>query len=89
MPLMLAIAERVDKLWAICVACGACVATQRLIDGRPALRRSGDHGRRQSRASASPRPSRRAGQAGLPRLTPPTPSPRDRMLDAPPRSSTT
>ena len=38
MPLMLAIAERVDKLWAICVACGAPASrTQRLIDGRPAL----------------------------------------------------
>ncbi|MCB9158424.1 MAG: thymidine kinase [Caldilineaceae bacterium] len=37
MPLMLAIAERVDKLWAICVACGAPASrTQRLIDGRPA-----------------------------------------------------
>ena len=37
MPLMLAIAERVDKLWAICVSCGAPASrTQRLIDGRPA-----------------------------------------------------
>lgn len=37
MPLMLAIAERVEKLWAICVVCGAPASrTQRLIDGRPA-----------------------------------------------------
>ena len=37
MPLLLACAERVDKLHAICVACGASASrTQRLIDGRPA-----------------------------------------------------
>ena len=37
MPLMLAIAEWVDKLHAICVVCGASASrTQRLIDGRPA-----------------------------------------------------
>ncbi len=37
MPLMLALAERVDKLNAICVVCGANASrTQRLIDGRPA-----------------------------------------------------
>jgi thymidine kinase len=37
MPLLLARAERVDKLHAICVACGASASrTQRLIDGRPA-----------------------------------------------------
>ena len=36
-PLMLALAERVDKLHAICVKCGAEASrTQRLIDGRPA-----------------------------------------------------
>jgi thymidine kinase len=37
MPLLLALAERVDKLNAICVCCGAVASrTQRLIDGRPA-----------------------------------------------------
>lgn len=37
MPLLLALAERVDKLNAICVCCGATASrTQRLIDGRPA-----------------------------------------------------
>lgn len=37
MPLLLALAERVDKLQAICVTCGlAASRTQRLIDGRPA-----------------------------------------------------
>jgi len=37
MPLLLALAERVDKLNAICVRCGAAASrTQRLIDGRPA-----------------------------------------------------
>jgi thymidine kinase len=37
MPLLLALAERVDKLNAICVNCGAAASrTQRLIDGRPA-----------------------------------------------------
>lgn len=37
MPEMLARAERVDKLHAICVVCGASASrTQRLIDGRPA-----------------------------------------------------
>ena len=37
MPLMLALAERVDKLHAICVVCGVPASrTQRLIDGRPA-----------------------------------------------------
>ena len=37
MPLLLARAGRVDKLHAICVACGASASrTQRLIDGRPA-----------------------------------------------------
>lgn len=37
MPLLLALAERVDKLHAICVVCGSSASrTQRLIDGRPA-----------------------------------------------------
>ena len=37
MPLLLARAELVDKLHAICVSCGAAASrTQRLIDGRPA-----------------------------------------------------
>jgi thymidine kinase len=37
MPLLLALAEHVDKLNAICVCCGANASrTQRLIDGRPA-----------------------------------------------------
>jgi thymidine kinase len=37
MPLLLALAERIDKLHAICVVCGASASrTQRLIDGRPA-----------------------------------------------------
>lgn len=37
MPLLLALAERVDKLNAICVCCGAAASrTQRLIDGQPA-----------------------------------------------------
>ena len=37
MPLLMALAERVDKLHAICVVCGASASrTQRLIDGRPA-----------------------------------------------------
>jgi thymidine kinase len=37
MPLLLALAERVDKLHAICVVCGAEASrTQRLIDNRPA-----------------------------------------------------
>ena len=37
MPLMLALAEQVDKLHAICVRCGAAATrTQRLIDGEPA-----------------------------------------------------
>jgi len=37
MPLLMALAERVDKLQAICVCCGQPASrTQRLIDGRPA-----------------------------------------------------
>ena len=37
MPLLLALAERIDKLHAICVVCGASASrTQRLIDDRPA-----------------------------------------------------
>jgi len=37
MPLLMAEAERVDKLSAICVVCGAPASrTQRLIDGQPA-----------------------------------------------------
>ena len=37
MPLLMAQAEKVDKLQAICVVCGAPASrTQRLIDGRPA-----------------------------------------------------
>ncbi|MEZ4861837.1 MAG: thymidine kinase [Caldilineaceae bacterium] len=37
MPLLMALAERVDKLQAICVCCGHPASrTQRLIDGRPA-----------------------------------------------------
>ncbi|MDQ3249815.1 MAG: thymidine kinase [Chloroflexota bacterium] len=37
MPLLMALAERVDKLHAICVRCGASASrTQRLINGRPA-----------------------------------------------------
>ncbi len=37
MPLLMALAEEVDKLHAICVVCGAAASrTQRLIDGRPA-----------------------------------------------------
>lgn len=37
MPLLMALAEEVDKLHAICVICGAAASrTQRLIDGRPA-----------------------------------------------------
>lgn len=37
MPLLMALAEQVDKLNAICVCCGAAASrTQRLIDGRPA-----------------------------------------------------
>lgn len=37
MPLLMALAERVDKLQAICVCCGAPASrTQRLINGRPA-----------------------------------------------------
>lgn len=37
MPLLLALAERVDKFQAICVVCGTAASrTQRLIDGRPA-----------------------------------------------------
>ena len=37
MPLLMALAERVDKLQAICVICGASASrTQRLIDSRPA-----------------------------------------------------
>jgi thymidine kinase len=37
MPLLMAEAEQVDKLQAICVVCGAPASrTQRLIDGRPA-----------------------------------------------------
>lgn len=37
MPLLMALAEEVDKLHAICVICGASASrTQRLIDGRPA-----------------------------------------------------
>ena len=37
MPLMMALAERVDKLHAICVMCGSPASrTQRLIDGQPA-----------------------------------------------------
>ena len=37
MPLLMALAERVDKLHAICVCCGSEASrTQRLIDGRPA-----------------------------------------------------
>ncbi len=36
-PLLMALAERVDKLHAICVVCGASASrTQRLIDGQPA-----------------------------------------------------
>ena len=37
MPLLMALAERVDKLHAICVRCGASASrTQRLINGQPA-----------------------------------------------------
>ena len=37
MPTLMALAEYVDKLQAICVVCGAAASrTQRLIDGRPA-----------------------------------------------------
>jgi len=37
MPLLMAQAERVDKLQAICVVCGAPASrTQRLINGQPA-----------------------------------------------------
>jgi thymidine kinase len=37
MPLLMALAERVDKFQAICVVCGAAASrTQRLIDNRPA-----------------------------------------------------
>jgi thymidine kinase len=37
MPLLMALAERVDKLHAICVVCGGSASrTQRLINGRPA-----------------------------------------------------
>ncbi|MEZ4674328.1 MAG: thymidine kinase [Caldilineaceae bacterium] len=37
MPLLMALAEHVDKLQAICVCCGSNASrTQRLIDGRPA-----------------------------------------------------
>jgi thymidine kinase len=37
MPLLLALAERIDKLSAICVCCGASASrTQRLINGKPA-----------------------------------------------------
>ncbi len=37
MPLLMAQAERVDKLHAICMVCGNPASrTQRLIDGRPA-----------------------------------------------------
>ena len=37
MPLLMALAEQVDKLQAICVVCGSPASrTQRLIDGRPA-----------------------------------------------------
>lgn len=37
MPLLMALAEEVDKLHAICVVCGMTASrTQRLIDGRPA-----------------------------------------------------
>jgi thymidine kinase len=37
MPVLMAIAEQVDKLQAICMVCGqAATRTQRLIDGRPA-----------------------------------------------------
>ncbi|HRJ43480.1 MAG: thymidine kinase [Caldilineaceae bacterium] len=37
MPLLMALAEEVDKLHAICVVCGAAASrTQRLIDNRPA-----------------------------------------------------
>lgn len=37
MPVLMAMAERVDKLHAICVVCGASASrTQRLIDGQPA-----------------------------------------------------
>lgn len=36
-PVMMAQAERVDKLWAICMVCGGAASrTQRLIDGKPA-----------------------------------------------------
>ncbi|HEY4666345.1 MAG TPA: thymidine kinase [Anaerolineales bacterium] len=37
MPVLMAVAERVDKLQAICMVCGEpATRTQRLIDGRPA-----------------------------------------------------
>lgn len=37
MPVLMALAERVDKLWAICLVCGeAASRTQRLINGQPA-----------------------------------------------------
>lgn len=37
MPILLAIAERVDKLTAVCHSCGAdATRTQRLVDGKPA-----------------------------------------------------
>ncbi|HEY7125101.1 MAG TPA: thymidine kinase [Ktedonobacterales bacterium] len=41
-PHLLAIADRVDKLTAVCTVCGseAAVRTQRLVDGRPATKES-------------------------------------------------
>ena len=49
MPLLMAEAELVDKLHAICVVCGAPASrTQRLINGQPAnYRRSGHPGGRE------------------------------------------
>ena len=59
MPQLLAVAESVDKLHAICVICGNPASrNQRLIAGKPgALRLADDHGRQQpsrTRRGAAP-----------------------------------
>ena len=75
MPELLAIAEFVDKLQAVCHQCGMpATMTQRLVDGEPArLRRRHDRGRR-----------RRAVRGALPCL-PPGRDPRADGVPRPPR----
>jgi thymidine kinase len=77
MPLLLALAERIDKLHAICVVCGASASrTQRLIDGLPARYDDpvilvGGSERYEARCRKCHQvPGKPAGQVNTPKATP-------------------